>query len=111
MKSSATIAEIAYSVYSREVDGKNVRGTALPLFADIGEPTQTGWKKVVEAVRSPRLSDLEDAPLAEAFEKLHKALGSPEIQVSDEQNPNVALILMAAKTVAGIYGRDEAAAA
>lgn len=77
------IAEIAYNAYAKVTDNKNFRGEEMPLFADLGEKIQNAWIAAVSAVRMPRLADLEDKPLVDAFDRLSLAIPLGEV-TSDE---------------------------
>lgn len=95
---SKMIAEVAYSVYAKMVDNKNVRGDELPLFQDLGDTIQKAWITAVDAIRNPRLSDLDDKPLIDAFDRLSIALGEPDLWGKDSPTPiEVALIDLAIK--------------
>lgn len=73
------IAEIAYNAYAKVTENKNVRGEELPLFQDLGEQCIDAWIAAVSAVRMPRLADLEDKPLVDAFDRLSLAIPLGEI--------------------------------
>jgi hypothetical protein len=86
------IAEVAYSVYAKMTNNKNVRGDELPLFQDLGEKIQNAWIAAAEAIRNPRLADLADPPLVDAFDRLRLATGDPELKVSEGETVEIALI-------------------
>lgn len=104
---SKMIAEVAYSVYAKMVDNKNVRGDELPLFQDLGDTIQHAWITAVEATRNPKLSDLDDKPLVDAFDRLHLALGEPDLDTPPLKHSNtieIALIDYAIEKLADANG-------
>lgn len=46
-----SVAQIAYEAYGASVGGVNVRGEALPAWADTGPTVQEGWHAAVNAVQ------------------------------------------------------------
>ncbi len=54
------LAEIAFTAYSTAVGGKNVQGSPIPAWADLGEVVQGGWVAAAQAV-SDALSGPEAA--------------------------------------------------
>jgi hypothetical protein len=98
------IAEVAYSVYAKMTDNKNVRGEDLPLFQDLGDKIQNAWIAAVQAVRNPKLSDLADRPLVDAFDRLRLAAGDPYLQPEHGETVEIALIDHVIDKLAGANG-------
>ena len=86
------IAEVAYSVYATMSKNKNVRGEELPNFQDLDDANQRAWIAAVTSVRNPRLADLADRPLVDAFDRLRLAVGDPDLKMNEGETVEIALI-------------------
>lgn len=98
------IAEVAYSVYAKMSNNKNVRGDELPLWQDLDDANQRAWIAATAAVRNPNLTDLSDRPLVDAFDRLRLAVGDPELTVNQGETVEIALIDYTIDKLAGETG-------
>jgi hypothetical protein len=90
--SPAMIAEIAYAAYRTASNEKNVRGEPLPEWYELEPDNQKAWITATNAIRTPRLSDIEDRPLAEAFDRLERAVGPIELIPAKGKTVEICLI-------------------
>lgn len=95
------LGEILYAKYRTASNEKNVRGQALPEYHELTEENKKAWVAAAEAVRNPKLSDLGDRKLADAFGRLRMALNDPALSVADGDTIEIALIDHAIDRLAG----------
>jgi hypothetical protein len=109
--SPAMIAEIAYAAYRTASNEKNVRGDPLPEWFELEPDNQKAWITATNAIRNPRLADLEDRPLAEAFDRLERVIGPIDLIPAKGKTVEILLIERALEKLAENDQKNGVAAA
>jgi len=86
------LAEIAYSAYWTAREGKDLQGNKLAEWYQLDEAVKRAWIAAASAIRNPKLVDLADRRLVEAFDRLALAVGGLDGIPNDAETIEICLI-------------------